>query len=156
MVLKEGNKAPAFALPSDSGKIIKLNDFKGKKLVIFFYPKDDTPGCTKESIEFTSYLNKFSKINTYILGISKDSIIKHKKFKQKHSLKVALAADEDNGVCVKYGVWKEKINYGKKYFGIERTTFLIDEKLLILKIWRKVKVKNHVKEVFDFIKGAKT
>tara|TARA_Y100000590_G_C15690217_1_gene1003172 strand:+ start:80 stop:547 length:468 start_codon:yes stop_codon:yes gene_type:complete len=155
MVLKEGNKAPSFTLPSDSGEKIKLSDFKGKKLIIFFYPKDDTPGCTKESIEFTEYLTKFSKFNTKVVGVSRDSIEKHLKFKDKHSLKVTLASDEDNKICTKYGVWKEKINYGKKYFGIERTTFLINEKSSIIKVWHKVKVKDHVEEVFEYVKGIK-
>ena len=155
MVLKEGNKAPSFSLPSDNGKKIKLSDYKGKKLIIFFYPKDDTPGCTKESIEFTQYLSKFSKLNTNILGISRDSVEKHLKFKDKHSIKINLASDENKKICSKYDVWKEKSNYGKKYFGIERTTFLINEKSSILKIWNKVKVKDHVDEVFEYVKGIK-
>lgn len=155
MVLKAGSKAPSFTLPSDSGEKIKLSDFKGKKLIIFFYPKDDTPGCTKESIEFTKYQTKFLKFDTNVIGISKDPIEKHLKFKNKHSLKITLLSDENNKVCSKYDVWKEKLNYGKKYFGIERTTFLINEQSSIIKIWHKVKVKDHVKEVFEYAKGIK-
>ena len=145
--LQIGDKAPNFKLPTDGDGKIALSDFKGQKVVVYFYPKDDTPGCTKESCGFSDALKKFEKLNTAIIGISKDSVAKHDKFKAKYKLKFPLASDENSDTCENYGVWKEKNMYGKKYMGIERSTFLIDEQGKIAAIWRKVKVPGHVEDV---------
>lgn len=149
----EGAKAPAFDLPADGGGRVKLKDFAGKTLVLYFYPKDDTSGCTKEALEFTAAEKKFEKAGAAIVGVSKDSVAAHDKFKTKHKLKVALGSDEDGKVVEAYGVWVEKSMYGKKYMGIERTTFLIDAKGVIRQIWRKVKVPGHVEEVLAAVKA---
>lgn len=151
--LKEGDKAPDFSLPSDGGKIISLADYKGKKVVLYFYPKDDTPGCTKESCAFRDNLTDFNKVGIEVIGVSKDSVKKHDKFKEKHSLNFPLISDEDGELCEKYGVWVEKNMYGRKYMGIERSTFLIDENGVIRNIWRKVKVTGHVEEVLKEAQG---
>jgi peroxiredoxin Q/BCP len=145
--LNIGDKAPSFALPTDNDGHVSLKDYKGKKLVIYFYPKDNTPGCTKESCAFNDNLKEFNKLNIDILGVSKCSVKKHNNFKEKYGLEFPLASDENNDMCENYGVWKEKSMYGKKYMGIERTTFLINEKGVIEQIWRKVKVANHVEEI---------
>ncbi len=142
-----GSTAPAFSVPDDNGKTIKLSDFKGQKLVIYFYPKDDTPGCTTESCAFRDQFPKFSKLNVAVVGVSKDSVKSHVKFKEKFGLNFPLLSDETGTMCADYGVWVEKSMYGKKYMGIERTTFLIDETGRIEKIWSKVKVDGHVDEV---------
>jgi peroxiredoxin Q/BCP len=141
-----------FKFKVDEDKIINSQDFKGQNLIIYFYPKDDTPGCTVEAIDFSKAKNQFSKLNTKILGVSKDSIDKHKKFITKHSLKIDLISD-DGSICEKFGVWVEKSMYGKKYMGIERATFLFDQNLKLIKIWRNVKVKGHVDEVLSFVKN---
>ncbi len=146
-----GDKAPDFSLPTDGGGNITLSDFKGQKIIIYFYPKDDTSGCTKEACAFNDNLPDFEKLGVKIIGISKDSPQKHDKFKEKYGLKFTLASDEECKICEKYGTWVEKSMYGRKYMGIERTTFLIDEDGKIKKIWRKVKVKNHVEEVLKNI-----
>lgn len=146
-VLKEGDKAPDFSLPADDGKTISLGDYKGRKLVLYFYPKDDTPGCTQESCDFRDNLADFNKSRITVLGISKDSIAKHVKFKEKHRLNFPLLSDETGTMCEDYGVWTEKNMYGRKFMGIERTTFLIDENGIIRRIWRKVKVEDHAAEV---------
>lgn len=145
--LKVGDKAPDFTLPTDGDGQITLSDLKGQKIVIYFYPKDNTPGCTTESCEFNDALPDFEGLNAQIIGISKDSVKKHDNFKAKYGFKFPLASDEDGEVCEAYGVWKEKSMYGKTFLGIERTTFLIDEDGKIAHIWRKVKVKGHVEEV---------
>ncbi len=150
--LEEGSRAPAFTLPADGGGKIAMKDLKGQKVVLYFYPKDDTPGCTVEAIDFSKAINKFEKAGAVITGVSKDSVERHDKFKSKHKLKVMLGADEDGKVLEKYGVWVEKNMYGKKLMGIERATFLIDEKGLIRKIWRKVRVKGHVDTVLEAVK----
>lgn len=142
--VEEGTKAPAFNLPTDTGEKIALKDLKGQNVVLFFYPKDDTPGCTKEAIGFSEKMNEFRKINTVLIGVSKDTVEKHGKFRSKHELKVTLGSDAESNVIEKYESWVEKNMYGRKYMGIERSTFLIDEKGVIRKIWRKVKVKGHV------------
>jgi len=153
MTIEIGKKITNFNLPSSDGNAFELNSITDKKLILFFYPKDDTPGCTKEAIEFSKYKNKFLKYNSIIIGISKDSIDKHNRFIKKHKLKINLLSDIDTKICNKFGTYKEKMNYGKKYMGIERSTFIIDENKKVLKIWRKVKVLNHVEEVYNFIKG---
>ena len=151
MTLCIGDSAPDFTLPNQDGVDTSLSSFKGSRVVIYFYPKDDTPGCTTEAIDFTSFKKKFEKLNVSIIGVSKDSILKHSKFIQKHNLKIELAADEDGSLCEMFGVWIEKSMYGKKYMGIERSTFLFDENLILIKDWRKVKVSGHAEEVLDFI-----
>lgn len=145
--------APDFTLPTDGGAEITLSDLQGQKVVIYFYPKDDTPGCTKESCAFRDNLSALNALNTTVIGISKDSVAKHDKFKAKYDLNFPLASDENSDVCERYGVWMEKSMYGKKYWGIERSTFLIDENGKIAEIWRKVKVPGHVEEVQKAIEG---
>jgi peroxiredoxin Q/BCP len=145
--LTVGDKAPVFTLPADNKGKISLADFKGDKVVLYFYPKDDTPGCTTESCDFRDNLASFNKAGVQIIGISRDTVAKHDKFKAKYKLNFPLASDEDGKVCEKYGVWVEKSMYGRKYMGIERSTFLIDEKGIIQEIWRKVKVTGHAVEV---------
>ena len=149
---EEGKKSPDFSLIGDGGKTLRLKDFAGKKLVLYFYPKDDTPGCTKQAIGFSEKRSFFKRAGAEILGVSKDTIAKHEKFIAKHDLKIALGSDVDGDVVSAFGVWVEKNMYGKKYMGIERSTFLIDEKGKIAKIWRKVKVPGHIDEVLEAVK----
>ena len=151
-MLEVGKKAPDFSLLNQDGKKISLKDFIGQKVVLYFYPKDDTSGCTKEACSFSDDLPKFSKIDAVILGVSPDSVKSHKKFSEKYKLKFDLLADEEKVVLEKYGVWKEKSMYGRKYMGVERTTFIIDEKGKIKNIFNKVKVDGHNKEVLDALK----
>ena len=151
----DGKKAPSFKLPDDKGETVRLSQFKGKAVVLYFYPKDDTSGCTKEALEFTELKAKFSRAGAIILGVSPDSIAKHQKFKEKHGLTVRLLADEDKAVCTAYGVWVEKSMYGRKYMGVERSTFLIDQQGKIARQWRKVKVPGHAEEVLDAVKELK-
>lgn len=147
VVLNEGDSAPAFTLPGAGGKDVSLADFAGKKIVLYFYPKDDTSGCTKEAIEFNALREKFAKAKTIVVGMSPDSAKSHDKFREKYSLALPLAADESKGTLAAYGVWVEKSMYGRKYMGVERSTFLIDAKGKIVRIWRKVKVPGHAEEV---------
>jgi thioredoxin-dependent peroxiredoxin len=151
-MLEVGKKAPDFSLFNQDEKKISLKDFIGQKVVLYFYPKDDTSGCTKEACSFSDDLPKFSKIDAVILGVSPDSVKSHKKFSEKYKLKFDLLADEEKNVVNKYGVWKEKSMYGRKYMGIERTTFIIDEKCKIKKIFNKVKVDGHNQEVLEALK----
>lgn len=151
-MLEVGNKAPDFSLLNQDEKKVSLKDFIGQKVVLYFYPKDDTSGCTKEACSFSDDLPKFNKIDAVILGVSPDSVNSHKKFSEKYKLKFDLLADEEKKVIEKYGVWKEKSMYGRKYMGVERTTFIIDEKGKIKKIFNKVKVDGHNKEVLDALK----
>lgn len=146
-MLKEGQKAPAFKLPGDDGEVHSLKDYVGKKVVLYFYPKDDTSGCTKEACDFKDNMNRIKRKDTVVIGISKDSIKSHLKFKEKYGLNFLLLSDEDLKTLEKYGVWKEKSMYGRKYMGVERTTFIIDESGKIKKIFEKVKVPGHVDEV---------
>lgn len=148
-MLKEGNKAPAFSLPNQDGKKISLKDFLGKKVVLYFYPKDMTSGCTKEACDFRDHIKLFNNKDVVVLGVSPDSVQSHKKFQEKYNLPFDLLSDESKKVLEKYGVWKEKSMYGKKYFGVERTTFIIDEKGKIKKIFPRVKVEGHVKQVLE-------
>lgn len=150
---QEGDKAPDFSLPGDGGQTIKLKDFKGKPVVLYFYPKDDTSGCTREAIEFTAALKSFEKAGATVVGVSKDTPKKHDAFKAKHKLAVTLASDEEGTMIESYGSWGEKTLYGRKYMGIDRSTFLIDGKGVIRKIWRKVKVPGHVEEVLEAVKA---
>ena len=149
-----GGSAPEFDLPRDGGETISLSDFAGKKVVLFFYPKDDTSGCTAEAIAFSGLLDQFEDAGAVVIGMSPDSVTKHDKFKSKHNLKIALASDEDKGVLEAYGVWVEKSMYGRKYMGVERSTFLISEDGKILKAWRKVKVPGHAEEVLESVREA--
>lgn len=144
-----GDKAPAFDMATDGDGRVKLKDLKGKKLILYFYPKDDTPGCTTEACGFRDALPDFSKLDAEIIGVSKDSVAKHDKFKAKHDLPFLLGSDEDGAVCEAYGVWQEKKNYGKTYMGIVRSTFLIDEKGVIRAAWRNLRVKGHVDKVLE-------
>lgn len=139
--------APHFSLLSDNNEIVSLTDFAGKKVILYFYPKDDTPGCTKQACRFRDHWQEFKKLNIKIVGISKDSVKSHQKFKEKYQLPFILLSDENHEVCEKYGVWVEKSLFVKKYFGIARTTFLIDEQGKIAKIWPRVKVQGHVEEI---------
>ena len=149
--MKLGEKLKNIDFIIDNSQVLSIQDLIGKKLVVYFYPKDDTPGCTKEAIAFTDLYEKFEKANTTIIGVSKDSAEKHKKFINKHNLKLQLATDEDLNLCKTFKVWVEKSMYGKKYMGIERATFLFDENLILIKEWRNVKVNGHAEEVLDFI-----
>jgi peroxiredoxin Q/BCP len=151
MQLDIDTQAPDFSISTEDGKNITLSSFKSKKVVLYFYPKDDTPGCTRESCDFNAALVDFSRINAEVIGISRDSLASHKKFKEKYGLTFPLVSDEDGKICMAYGVWVEKKNYGKSYMGIERSTFLINENGLIQKVWRKVKVDNHVSKVLEAI-----
>lgn len=153
MSIEAGDKAPNFSLPTDSGGKLSMKDLKGRKTVLYFYPKDDTPGCTAEALGFTDAIGKFSRAGAVVVGVSKDSPTKHDKFKDKHGLKVVLVSDEDGKLCEDYGVWVEKKLYGRTYMGIERSTFLIDEKGVVRVAWRKVKVKGHVDEVLEAVKN---
>ena len=142
-----GDKAPKFALPASGGEGIALGDFKGKTLVLYFYPTDDTAGCTKEAIAFTDRVGDFEAAGAAVIGASKDPVRNHDKFIAKHELGVALVSDEEGTLCEDYGVWVQKSMYGRKYMGIERSTFVIDGKGVIRAAWRKVKVPGHVEEV---------
>lgn len=156
-MLKPGDPAPPFKLPTAGGGAVSLAGLKGKRVVVYFYPKDDTPGCTQEALSFTENAKAFARANTEVVGISRDSVAKHDKFAAKHGLAVRLASDEDGKVCEAYGVWVEKSLYGRTYMGIERATFLIDEKGRIHHVWRKVRVPGHVEDVLKVVKtmGAK-
>ncbi|MCX2696433.1 MULTISPECIES: thioredoxin-dependent thiol peroxidase [Ochrobactrum] len=144
-----GDQAPDFTLPSDNSDTITLSSLKGKPVVLYFYPKDDTSGCTKEAIAFSQLKPEFEKIGARIIGVSPDSAEKHAKFRKKHALRVDLAADEGKTALEAYGVWLEKSMYGRKYMGVERTTFLIDADGRIAKIWEKVKVDGHAQAVLE-------
>jgi len=151
--LAEGSKAPAFKLPRDGGGILSLADFKGRNLVIYFYPKADTPGCTRESIDFSKLRAEFSKAGTDILGVSADPVAAQDKFKQKHDLGIALLSDESRKMIEAYGVWGKKSMYGKIFMGIVRTTLLLGPDGRIAHIWRKVKVEGHAAEVLAAAKA---
>ncbi len=155
MELKIGELAPAFSLPCDDSTIIDLYELRGKNVVLYFYPKDDTPGCTIEAQDFSSKIKEFEKYDTIVLGISKDDTKSHCKFIEKYKLSINLLSD-DGEVCEKYGVLKEKSMFGKKYFGIDRSTFLIDKKGKIADIWHSVKVNGHVKEVLSRLSTSET
>ena len=150
---KVGDKAPDFSLPANGDKTINLADFAGRQLVVYFYPKDNTPGCTTEAIDFTAALKDFDKANTDIVGVSADSVKKHENFIAKHNLGITLLADEEQKMLNDYGVWVEKNMYGRKFMGIERATYLIDSERKISQIWRKVKVKGHVDAVLEAARG---
>lgn len=147
--LQIGDAAPSFSLPANGGKTVSLSDYAGRKLVIYFYPKDNTPGCTTEAIDFTAAVKDFDKANTAIIGVSADSVKKHENFIEKHKLGITLVSDEEQKMLSDYGVWVEKNMYGRKFMGIERATYLIGTDGTIEQIWRKVKVKGHVEAVLE-------
>ncbi len=155
MSLNIGDTAPDFTLPTDGDGSITLSDLKGNAVVIYFYPKDDTPGCTKEACGFRDNIAQLQKEGITVIGISKDSPKKHDKFKEKYDLNFPLASDEDGKVCEAYGAWVEKSMYGRKYMGIDRSTFLIDSKGKIVQLWRKVKVPGHVDAILSAIAEIK-
>lgn len=155
MAVEAGGPAPDFDLPTDGGGRARLSDFKGKPLVLYFYPKDDTSGCTKEAIGFAQAYPEFQAAGVEIVGISKDGVASHDKFKAKHGLPFALASDEAGDVVEAYGSWVEKSMYGKKYMGIDRSTFLIDRAGRLQRVWRKVKVPGHVPEVLEAARALK-
>lgn len=152
-MLAEGKKAPSFKLKDQDGKLISLESLKGSNVVLYFYPKDDTPGCTIEACNFRDEFPKFKKIDAVILGVSPDSVESHKKFAAKFKLPFSLLSDEKEEVCEKYGVWQEKSMYGKKYMGVVRTTFVIDGTGKIKKIFPKVKIEGHNEEVMAVLKA---
>ena len=152
-MLEPSDLAPMFTLPRDGGGEISLADLKGRAVVLFFYPRDDTPGCTKESIGFSGALQAFADAGVEVYGISKDTVAKHDKFVAKHELTTPLLSDAEGTTCEDYGVWKEKNMYGKKHWGIERSTFLIDAEGRIARVWRKVKVDGHAEEVLEAAKA---
>ena len=152
-MLDTGSEAPDFTLPRDGGETLTLSALRPKAVVLFFYPKDDTSGCTKEAIAFTGLLPEFEAAGAVVVGISKDSVKKHDKFIAKHELGMALVSDEDSDVCEQYGTWVEKSMYGKKYMGIERSTFLIKGDGTLAQVWRKVKVPGHAEAVLEAVRA---
>jgi peroxiredoxin Q/BCP len=153
MTVKEGDKAPDFALPADGGDTVRLAALKGRNVVLYFYPKDDTPGCTKEACGFRDLLKDFAGVDAEVIGISRDSVKRHDAFKAKYDLPFRLVSDEDGAVCKAYGTWVEKSRYGRTYMGIDRATFLIDGKGVVRKAWRNVKVPGHVEAVLTAAKA---
>ena len=151
--LDVGMKAPEFSLPRDGGGTVSLGEYAGKIVVLYFYPKDDTSGCTAQAIDFTALAGKFADAGAVVVGMSPDPVKKHDKFVAKHSLNVVLAADEEKSVLDTYGVWQEKSMYGRKYMGVERSTFLVDGGGVIRRIWRKVKVPGHAEEVLEAVRA---
>lgn len=152
--LTEGSAAPDFELPRDGGGTVSLGGLKGKKIVLYFYPKDDTSGCTSQAIDFTALKSDFEAANAVVVGMSPDPVKKHDKFRDKHDLAVTLVSDEEKSTLQAYDVWKEKSMYGRKYMGVERSTFLIGPDGTILRIWRKVKVAGHAAEVLKAAREA--
>lgn len=151
--LQEGARAPDFSLPDDAGSTVTLDSFAGKALVLYFYPKDDTSGCTAEAIDFSAKAKDFAAVGAAILGVSPDSTKSHTKFKAKHEISIPLASDEEKTMLETYGVWVEKSMYGRKYMGVERTTVLVDKAGKVAKVWPKVKVKGHAEEVLAAVKA---
>ena len=149
----EKSKAPLFTLQNENGEYVSLEDYIGKNVILYFYPKDLTPGCTTEACDFRDHYEDFSNLNAIILGVSLDDAAKHTKFIEKYGLPFSLLVDADHEVAEKYGVWTLKKNYGREYMGIERTTFLINEQGIIEKEWRKVRVKNHIEDVLNYLKN---
>ena len=148
-----GNKAPAFNLPSDRGDKVKLADLKGKPVVLYFYPRDDTPGCTKEACAFRDQSQRLEELGCVVLGVSTDDVASHVKFRDKYKLNFPLLADVDHAVAEKYGAWREKNMYGKKSWGVQRSTFLIDAEGKIARVWKRVSVDGHDVQVIDAVAG---
>ncbi|SER05452.1 peroxiredoxin Q/BCP [Virgibacillus subterraneus] len=155
MSVEIGKQAPDFSLPSQDGKEVSLSDFKGKHVVLYFYPKDMTPGCTTEACDFRDAQESFSELDAVIIGVSPDPVERHQKFIDKHDLPFLLLADEDHKVAEDYDVWKLKKNFGKEYYGIERSTFIIDKEGNLQQEYRKVKVEGHVEKALEFIRENK-
>ncbi|MCW5770250.1 MAG: thioredoxin-dependent thiol peroxidase [Rhodospirillaceae bacterium] len=153
MTVEIGKPAPKFEMPTDGGGTVSLAELKGKRVILYFYPKDDTPGCTTEACGFRDAVPDFSKAKATVIGVSRDSVAHHDKFKAKYGLPFTLASDADGTTSEAYGTWVEKSLYGRKYMGMERATFLIDEKGIVRGIWHKVKVKGHVDEVLKAVKA---
>ncbi len=152
-MVKKGEAAPDFTLQADDGRTVSLRDYRGRKVVLYFYPKDGTPGCTREAIEFRDIAQEFEKEGAVILGVSKDSVASHQKFKQKHELPFTLLSDPEGKALDLYGVWKKKSLFGKTFMGTERTTFLVDEDGIVAKVYRKVKAKGHAQICLLDLKG---
>ncbi|WP_419883210.1 thioredoxin-dependent thiol peroxidase [Peribacillus sp. B-H-3] len=152
MTMKIGEKAPDFKLNASNGEVISLSDFAGKYIILYFYPKDMTPGCTTEACDFRDQHEQFKELDAVILGISPDPVDRHMKFIEKHGLPFLLLADENHEAAEAYDVWKLKKNFGKEYMGIERSTFLIDQQGILIKEWRKVKVKGHTEEALEYLR----
>ncbi|MGD1038201.1 MAG: peroxiredoxin [Roseiarcus sp.] len=150
-----GDAAPDFELPADDGQNVSSSRFRGKMIVLYFYPKDDTSGCTAEAIAFNALRDKFGAAGAVVLGVSPDSATRHAKFKRKHDLSLTLAADESKATLEAYDVWREKSMYGRKYMGVERTTFLIDDDGRVARIWRKVKVPGHAEDVLAAVEALR-
>ncbi|MCO7175290.1 thioredoxin-dependent thiol peroxidase [Sporolactobacillus kofuensis] len=151
-MLEAGNEAPNFELKATEGNTVKLEDFRGKNVVLYFYPRDMTPGCTTEACDFRDQNQLFEQLNTVVLGISPDTVEKHQKFTEKHTLPFTLLSDPDHAVAEQYGSWQMKNNFGKKAMGIVRSTFIINKEGVIDKVWPKVKVAGHVDEVYAYVK----
>ena len=149
--LKEGDKAPEFSLPADDGTEHSLSDYRGKRVILYFYPKDDTSGCTKQACELRDALPRIEDAGAVVLGVSPDPVSSHQKFRDKYELNFPLLADEDHEVCEAYGVWKEKSMYGRKFWGVERSTFIIDEEGFIAEVWRRVRPKGHADRVVETV-----
>lgn len=152
MAVNTGDNAPAFSLPDQNGNNVNLDDFKGKTVILYFYPKDDTSGCTKEACQFRDSFPSFKKMNAVILGVSPDSVKSHKKFADKYNLSFSLLSDDTKSVIETYDVWKEKSMYGRKYMGVERTTFVIDKNGKIRKVFNKVRVPDHDRQILETLK----
>ncbi|MDP3641106.1 MAG: thioredoxin-dependent thiol peroxidase [Alphaproteobacteria bacterium] len=148
-----GSIAPDFQLQIDDGTNFKLSDYRGQKVIVYFYPKDNTPGCTIEACDFRESIQQFNQLNCKVIGISRDSVATHAKFKEKYSLNFPLGADEEGTVCQLYGVWVQKSMFGKKYFGINRVTFLIDDDGIVKHIWPNVSVSSHIKDVLTVLQS---
>lgn len=151
--LQEGDPAPAFSMDTDGGSRVSLKDLKGAPVVLYFYPKDDTPGCTKEAMAFTRMLDEFGEAGATVIGVSKDTVAAHDKFKEKYALEHVLAADPQGQACLDYGVWIEKNMYGRKSMGIQRSTFVIDAEGVVNKVWRRVKVDGHAEAVLEAVRA---
>ncbi|WP_173917115.1 thioredoxin-dependent thiol peroxidase [Halobacillus sp. Marseille-Q1614] len=152
MTVEVGQKAPGFELKANNGETVKLSDYQGKNVVLYFYPKDMTPGCTTEACDFRDHHESFEDVDAVILGVSPDPVESHEKFIDKHDLPFLLLADEDHKVAEEFGVWKLKKNFGKEYYGIERSTFIIDKEGNLAEEYRKVKVKGHVEAALEYIR----
>lgn len=150
-MVQEGDRAPDFALPADDGSVIKLKDLEGKRVILYFYPKDNTSGCTTQACDLRDALPRIDEKGAVVLGVSPDPISSHQKFRDKYQLNFPLLSDEDHQVAEAYGVWKEKSMYGRKYWGIERSTFVIGEDGTVEEVWRKVKAKEHAGQVLDLL-----
>jgi peroxiredoxin len=153
MTVAVGQPAPDVSLPADGGGHVALSDLRGKAVVLYFYPKDDTSGCTREALAFKEALPDFEAAGAVIVGVSKDPVTRHDRFKAKHALPFSLASDADGDVCERYGVWKQKSMYGKTYMGIERTTVLIDRDGVVRQVWPKVKVPGHAEAVLEAVRA---